>query len=186
VYHSVYDNHLWMSKFGDPGFVRHASMARLWGTMALRLANADVLPLDYRATARRIREFVTETIESASGANRAALAPLVPAAARLDTAARRAGNRIDALLAGGPPARPAAAAIDRMLVRTERAFLDPAGLPQRPWYRHLIYAPKATYAPQVLPGVAEALDAGDRALVAREVERLVAALDRAANALTPR
>ena len=40
VYHSVYDNHLWMDKFGDPGFVRHAAMTRLWGVIALRLANA--------------------------------------------------------------------------------------------------------------------------------------------------
>jgi hypothetical protein len=38
----------------------------------------------------------------------------------------------------------------------------------------------------VLPGVTEALDAGDRALLQGEVARLVAALDRAADALRPR
>ena len=57
----MYDNHLWMQKFGDPGFLRHVAMTRVWGVMALRLANADVLPLDYRATADRVREFVKET-----------------------------------------------------------------------------------------------------------------------------
>ena len=65
VYHSVYDNHLWMQKFGDPGFLRHVAMTRVWGVTALRLANADVLPLDYRATADRVREFVTETVDAA-------------------------------------------------------------------------------------------------------------------------
>ncbi len=44
VYHSAYDNHYWVSKIGDPGFRYHTLMAQLWGTLALRLANADVLP----------------------------------------------------------------------------------------------------------------------------------------------
>jgi len=68
-------------------------------------------------------------------------------------------------------------------VAVERAFLDADGIPGRPWYRHLIYAPKPTYAPEVLPGVAEAIDAGDRARLASQVARLIAALDRAADAL---
>ena len=51
-----------------------------------------------------------------------------------------------------------------MLIRAERAFLDPAGIPNRPWYRHLLYAPKPTYAAEVLPGVTEAIEAGDRPL----------------------
>jgi len=186
VYHSVYDNHLWVSKFGDPGLVRHITMARLWGVMALRLANADILPLDYRPAAARIRDFVAETIESANGEARTALTPLVDAAARFEAAAASAGGAVDTLLSGGAPKRSTAVATDRMLIAAERAFLDPAGLPKRPWYRHLIYAPKATYAPEVLPGVTEALDAGDRAVVAREVARLVDALDRASKTLTAR
>jgi hypothetical protein len=43
----------------------------------------------------------------------------------------------------------------------------------------LIYAPKPTYAPEVLPGIAEAIDAGDLARLADQVARLAAALDRA-------
>ena len=73
-----------------------------------------------------------------------------------------------------------------MLIRAERAFLDPAGLPNRPWYRHLIYAPKPTYAPEVLPGVSEAIEAGNRALLDEQIARLVAALGRASAALTGR
>jgi len=45
------------------------------------------------------------------------------------------------------------------LIATERALTDHDGIPGRPWYRHLIYAPKPTYAPEVLPGLAEAIDA---------------------------
>jgi N-acetylated-alpha-linked acidic dipeptidase len=75
------------------------------------------------------------------------------------------------------------AALSRMLMSTERAFLDAEGIPGRPWYRHLIYAPKATYAPEVLPGVAEALEAGDRAQLGVQVAHLAAALDRASAVL---
>ena len=186
VYHSVYDNHSWMNKFGDPGFRRHAAMARVWGVMALRLANADIVPLDYRSTAARVREFVKETTEAPAVADKGALRPAAEAAERFATAADQAGRRIDALLAGDPPAAAAAAAMDAMLLRVERAFLEPAGIPNRPWYKHVLYAPKPTYAAEVLPGVTEAIEAGDRRRLDEQVARLADALTRAAAVLSAR
>ena len=185
VYHSVYDNHLWVQKFGDPGFLRHVAMTRVWGVMAMRLANADVVPLDYRATADRVREFVRDTMDAAGPAQKPALRPLTGAVDRFAAAAAAAGARFDALLANDAPDRRATALLDETLIKTERAFLDPAGLPGRPWYRHLLFAPKPTYAPEVLPGVTEALDAGDDKRLATQVTRLVAALERAAAILDP-
>jgi N-acetylated-alpha-linked acidic dipeptidase len=70
-------------------------------------------------------------------------------------------------------------------MNTERAFLHPGGIPGRPWYRHLVYAPKPTYAPEVLPGVAEAIAARDRRRLDTQVAHFVAALDRAAAILQP-
>ena len=69
-------------------------------------------------------------------------------------------------------------------MRTERALLDPEGIPGRPWYRHQIYAPKFTYAPDLLPALGEAIEAGDSAGVAAAVTKISAALDRASKALT--
>ena len=60
VYHSQYDNHQWVARIGDPGFRYHEAMTKLWGVMALRLANADAVPLDYRPYATRIGEFARE------------------------------------------------------------------------------------------------------------------------------
>jgi N-acetylated-alpha-linked acidic dipeptidase len=183
VYHSIYDNHLWMSKFGDPGFRYHAAMARIWGVLALRLANADVVPLDYRPYADRIREFIGDVTDHAAPRDRVALGPLGLAATRFAEAARGMSGRIDALLSSRIADPASALAIDRALLAAEGAFIDRDGLPGRPWYRHLIYAPKPTYAPEVLPGVAEAAQAGDRARLADQVRRLVAALDRATQTL---
>jgi N-acetylated-alpha-linked acidic dipeptidase len=186
VYHSIYDNHVWMSKFGDPGFRYHAAMARLWGVLALRLANADVVPLDYRAYAARIQEFIREIVDRATPPYRDALRPLAEAASRFDDAARQMSDRVDALLSGRPADPAVAAAVNRALITAEGAFLDHDGIPGRPWYRHLIYAPKPTYAPEVLPGPAEALASGDRARLADQVTRLATALDRAAQILDRR
>ena len=55
--------------------------------------------------------------------------------------------------------------------------------PGRPWYRHLIYAPRFTYAPEVLPGVSEAIEAGDGGRARAQARRLADALRRAAAAL---
>jgi hypothetical protein len=60
VYHSIYDSHEWMKRVGDPGFRYHAAMARLWGLLALRLASADVLPLDYGAFGRDLLAYLDD------------------------------------------------------------------------------------------------------------------------------
>jgi N-acetylated-alpha-linked acidic dipeptidase len=65
----------------------------------------------------------------------------------------------------------------------ERALLDPDGIPGRPWYRHQIYAPKYTYAPEMLPGVAEAVTRGNGVEITAQAARLAAALNRAAESL---
>jgi N-acetylated-alpha-linked acidic dipeptidase len=41
VYHSAYDDYAWLSRFGDPGFQRHAAAARIGAAVMLRLANAE-------------------------------------------------------------------------------------------------------------------------------------------------
>ena len=46
LYHSGYDDFHWYMKFGDPGLVSGVTITRLMGIMALRLANATILPLD--------------------------------------------------------------------------------------------------------------------------------------------
>ena len=185
VYHSVYDNHLWVQKFGDPGFLHQTAMTRVWGVMALRLANADVVPLDYRATAARVREFVSEAAEGATKVQKEPFRQLTNAVDRFTTAAAAAGARVDTLLATDSPDRRSAAQLDNALMKTERAFLDPSGLPGRPWYRHLLFAPKPTYAAEVIPGVTETMDSHEDKQFVAQVTHLVTALGRATALLDP-
>jgi N-acetylated-alpha-linked acidic dipeptidase len=64
----------------------------------------------------------------------------------------------------------------------ERALLIPEGLPNRPWYRHAIYAPGqyTGYAAVVIPGVNEAIDRGDIRRTEQQIAALAAALNRTA------
>jgi N-acetylated-alpha-linked acidic dipeptidase len=175
VYHSIYDTHEWMRRFGDPGFQYHAAMARLWGIMALRLANADVLPLDYATYGRDLLVYLddVEALARARGME-------------VDLAEARAGA---AALARLPAASPLAdvaadaAARNGALMRAERDLLDPDGIPRRPWFRHLVYAPLPTYEAETLPGVREAILAGDTAATRAQAAALGAALRRAAATL---
>jgi N-acetylated-alpha-linked acidic dipeptidase len=67
----------------------------------------------------------------------------------------------------------------------ETALLSDAGLPNRPWYRHTIYAPGeyTGYAAVVIPGVNEAIDTHNAVVAAQQLGVLAKALDRAASAL---
>src|SRR3981081_4254813 len=60
VYHSMYDDHYWMSHIGDPTFEYHVTLTRMWGLVALRLANAGILPFDFGFNGRALEQFPRE------------------------------------------------------------------------------------------------------------------------------
>jgi N-acetylated-alpha-linked acidic dipeptidase len=189
VYHSMYDDHRWISTIGDPGFRYHTAMTRIWGVLALRLANADVLPFDYPSYAARLREFALELDKRSAAAFRRdgdAARPLAPVLAAVDRFAEAARD-VDARQAKGAAASMAERGeLNRILMQAERGFIDPQGIPGRPWYRHQIYAPKFTYAPEIFPGVAEALAAGDEERLREQSERVATAIDRVTRILRGR
>ena len=65
IYHSIYDSFSWYSRFADTDFAYARVLAQTGGTMTLRLANADVLALDFRAAAEAIARYVKEVGELA-------------------------------------------------------------------------------------------------------------------------
>jgi hypothetical protein len=106
-----------------------------------------------------------------------ALAEVLEAAARLRAASAEFSRAREDALSAGDANR--LARLNRSLMAVERAFVETAGIPGDPG-RHLIYAPKFTYAPELLPGIAEAVEAGDAPRAVFEARRVAAALKRAA------
>ncbi|MGI8732576.1 MAG: M28 family metallopeptidase [Pyrinomonadaceae bacterium] len=182
VYHSVYDSFTWVDRIGDPGYYYHAAMARYWAVAALRLSECDYVPLNYVNYAREVQTYLNEVAKAArerkvevdlSAARKAATEWEQASSAAIETAEK-------ASTTGG---RARVEQIHKALIRVERALLDPEGLNGRPWFKHLIYAPRPTYKALVLPGLTEAVEAGDRARAIAETERLTRALNRATEAI---
>jgi N-acetylated-alpha-linked acidic dipeptidase len=195
VYHSVYDNFRWMDLYGDPGFLYHAAAAKFWGVMAMRLASADVLPLRYSTYASDIQVDLDNLRRDAIRRARTAAAPgakpaftpdagEILSALRAFAAAGEAADRAaDAALAKGDAG--AMQRVNDVLMQAERAFLDPKGLPNRPWFRHLLIGPGLTtgYAPWPFPALQEAIEQRDAAMGAAEAKRIVGAINAAVNRL---
>lgn len=178
VYHSMYDNHYWMSRFGDPGFRYHALMAQLWGVTALRLANADLLPFDFAFYGGMIRQFFGE-IEKARGVGGTLdLQPLLRRVAEFQAAGRELNLAIEQALAPGKLLPEAAARLNRRMMDVESNWLHSDGIPGRPWFKHLLYAARYTYANLELPGLTEAVEAGNWPLAQEQARILEAALER--------
>jgi N-acetylated-alpha-linked acidic dipeptidase len=181
VYHSVFDNFNWFTKFGDPDFVYEQQMARVFGLLAIRMADADVLPYDYEEYGKEIIAYIDtarKKSETAFGNQSPGFAEVAASAHRFE----EAGARILARQRRPPGDKER---LNQALLAAERALLIPEGLPHRSWYRHAIYAPGeyTGYAAVVIPGVNEAIDRRDLTGEKQQITALAAALDRAARVL---
>jgi N-acetylated-alpha-linked acidic dipeptidase len=181
VYHSTFDDFAWFTQNADPHFLYLQQMARVLGLEAVRIADCDVLLLDYVAYAKEISAYIQAAKRKAIDMNLSSIDfdAAQSAAAHLLAAA----EHIHAEQAA-PPADPAR--LNLALRQAETALLSPAGLPDRPWYKHTIYAPGeyTGYAAVVIPGVTEAIDARNSAVAAQQLTALTEALDRAAGVLS--
>jgi len=195
VYHSVFDNYAWFTRFADPTFVYEQQMARIFGLEVLRMAGADALPFDYESYGNEVSQYLAHAQRRAQQMGWSAridFAAALRAAARLSVAGRRVQQAASAATnpAAADPGENAAEAaqqlarINQALLGTERAMLGP-GLPHRAFFRHTIYAPGeyTGYAAVVLPGVNEAMDRDDPAGAAQSLDDVTAALERAAHLL---
>src|SRR6476620_11983654 len=145
------------------------------------MSQADVLPYDYELYGKEIGAYIDNSRDKATrmlGAN-------APDFTKASEAAKRfmnAGAKVLAIQKNPPQD---ATRLNQALIAAERALLSPQGLPNRPWFRHVIYAPGqyTGYSAVVIPGVNEALDKHDLERTRQQIAVLAAALNRAAKVL---
>jgi N-acetylated-alpha-linked acidic dipeptidase len=80
---------------------------------------------------------------------------------------------------GDPTQTAAVDQLNQILLQAERALTDPAGLPRRPWFKHLIYAPGvySGYGAKTMPGVREGIEFGRYDEAEKEIVRVAKVLD---------
>ncbi|MBI4877813.1 MAG: M28 family peptidase [Acidobacteria bacterium] len=176
VYHSIYDTFRWHARFSDGDFLNGRTLTEVMGVTVLRLSEAPVVPFEFGALAAAAGGWAEEIAKLAGqDAARMNLKPVSEALAGV----REASAAYEAELARGVPAGEVAE-LNRILRGCERALTLEEGLPDRPWYKHQLYAPGlyTGYSAKTLPGIREAVEAGrweQANLAARSVAR---ALDR--------
>lgn len=178
VYHSTFDDYTWFTKFADPTFAYEQQQARVFGLEILHMADADVLPYDYRLYGKEVVGYVAAAQKRATEAKmNVDFSAATTAASRFAAAGERVYKLQSSTVAGAAKAK-----LNTALRDAEEALLNEAGLPRRPWYKHLIYAPGeyTGYAAVVIPGVNEGIDAADNARTQGQLDALAAALNRSA------
>jgi len=180
VYHSMYDNYFWMSRIGDPGFRYNAACSQFLALILWRLANADILPMNYSSYAGSALAAIEAIEESTEAPKKISLERAKKAAGRWQKEASDWENKTRRfLLSGRRLDGKIAAEVNSMLLEVERAMTEEEGLKSRPFFKHLIYAPQPTYRTELLPRIFEAILAGEWDDVPRYEEQLVQAFDRA-------
>ena len=183
VYHSTFDDYRYVATSADPGFRHIASMAQYVGVLALRLANADLCPLDAGAYGKEIARYAGDLAASREGAPLAAdLRRLADASLAWGREAKGRADRALSRLAAGELTPDETARENAWLISLERSMLSPDGIPGRPWFRHRIYAPLPSYYAETLPAVREALAAGKTDVARRELDGLIRAIEAASGA----
>ena len=189
VYHSIYDDFYWFTHFADTDFVYGRALSQTAGTAVIRLADAELLPFQFGDFTDTVRIYIDElkkldadqreeieerNREIDEGAFTAAADPrqqyvppskapvpphlnFAPLENGID-AVTQSARRYDAVRQRGTASN--ARAVNAKLIESERRLTDSAGLPGRPWFRHMIYAPGfyTGYGVKTIPGVREAIE----------------------------
>ena len=213
-YHSIYDDFYYYTHFQDTDFLYERALAQTAGTMMMRMADADVLPYQFTDQADTIHTYVTEVkkladkmrtdikdrnADLADGVYKAAadpkktsvpppvgivppyfnFAPLDQASDDLTAAAAEYEKAFSAHEQNADPK------VNGLLLATMHALTDPQGLPNRPWFEHMIYAPGfyTGYGVKTLPAVREAIEQKEWSAVDPQIARTAAAIEREVEAL---
>ncbi|XP_040400212.1 glutamate carboxypeptidase 2-like isoform X2 [Cygnus olor] len=162
VYHSVYETYEIVERFYDPTFKNHLTVAQVRGGLVFELANSVVLPFDCRDYASAVSNYA-HIIYNMSRNHEEQLATYNVSFDALFSAVKNftevASNFHDRLQHIDINNLLAVRSLNDQLMFLERAFIDPLGLPGRPFYRHVIFAPSShnKYAGESFPGIYDAM-----------------------------
>jgi N-acetylated-alpha-linked acidic dipeptidase len=81
-------------------------------------------------------------------------------------------------LSAGPVDHKLAATLNHGMMQVERNWLKPDGIPGRPWFKHILYGARFTYAHLELPGLTEAVEAQDWPTARQQASILQRALEK--------
>jgi len=179
-YHSNYDNLAWYRKVVGNDYEPALMLTRLGNVLVARLANADVLPLD---PSRHAADMRTHLDAAHREAEQAGLTfddtALRTAIDEYEAAADRVGGKLTLAVETSALSESDLVAINTMLLKLERCWIEPDGLADRPWYRNLFAAtdPYSGYGAWMLPALRLGIDRAEPKMIEQAVRRYVAVFE---------
>lgn len=215
VYHSIYDDIYWYQHFSDTTYVYGRALSQAAGTAMMRLGSAELLPFEFRDFSDTVKGYsgelkslwqakyeeieernrnIDDGVYAAIADPKETLAPpskeqLPPHLnfAPLENAVDHLGRASEAYedSVGAHPSTAFARDLNPLLIDSERRLLDQGGLPRRPWFRHMIYAPGfyTGYGVKTLPAAREAIEEKQWSEASEQIARTAAAIEREASLL---
>lgn len=157
LYHTNYDDMYFYEKFADPSFKMGGTVEQVIGIIALRLANADLIPYHLTRYAIDLDLHFSNAEKGVKGFHAAfdGFAKSKAAITSLRQSAEALENKLNDALKNGDLDSKKAATINKDLLALEKSFIDPKGMYFGNWYRSLYASndPFSGYASWVLPGI---------------------------------
>jgi N-acetylated-alpha-linked acidic dipeptidase len=104
------------------------------------------------------------------------LKPTYEAIDALEVAGKKLNYSLAGKLTSGQIDPKLAATLNHGMMQVERNWLNPDGIPGRPWFKHILYGARFTYAHLELPGLTEAVEKQDWPTAKQQAEILQRAL----------
>ncbi|KAF4029774.1 Transferrin receptor-like dimerization domain [Phytophthora infestans] len=195
TYHSTMDSIPYVESVGDPHYATHTTMAKWWGLITLRLVDSAIVPFDFSTYALVMQEDLAgyEKITAEMGRH-VDYAELHDAIETFGSNAEVFQARIAAFAEKNPKKKKETRKLETerhfwndKLVRLERYLLSDAGLPHRPWFKHMIFGPGfyEGYKGAAFPGISDCIVfEDDNAAIQAHVDDVAAVINTAAAFLT--
>jgi N-acetylated-alpha-linked acidic dipeptidase len=157
AYHSNYDNFNYYSKFSDPSFNMGGAVAQLFGLVALRQANAAVIPYDVQRYSYDLKGHFEKAVKDVKtlDPNFAGFDQVEAALAKLNASSAAYHIAREKALAAESISSKKLKSINSGLISLEKSWIDHKGMYYGSWYKSLYVCndPFSGYASWILPGI---------------------------------
>jgi N-acetylated-alpha-linked acidic dipeptidase len=151
IYHSNFDSFAYYERFCDPTFKMGPLVEQVFGMMALRLANADVLPYDISRYGTDLHTHFEGLQKLTSTYDKTTTPFSFDALIKASDELKKLGEECEAALKTANEKN--RKTINTELLSLERQWIDKQGMPYGSWYRSLYASPDpfSGYASWMLP-----------------------------------
>ncbi|KAF4323142.1 hypothetical protein BBO99_00002702 [Phytophthora kernoviae] len=166
TYHSTMDSIPYVETVGDPHYATHTTTAKWWGLITLRLVDDDIVPFDFSTYGLVMQEDLAgyEKITVAMERN-VSYTALYEAIGLFTSNAEIFQARIAAFAEkrakkkANHKTETERHFWNEKLISLERYLLSDAGLPHRPWFKHVIFGPGfyEGYKGAAFPGISDSI-----------------------------